>query len=146
MFDRMTYRLTQIVVPTTAGFLLGLVTSWALRRGRPIDDRSGTAQPLVAAEDRIQELEATLVFLRDEKDTEFGRLETGAIQAMESTIARSTNRVADLESQLADALAELRKHQDELLTQRRRHEQLQGVLRQRDQRIVELRSTEDPAR
>lgn len=141
MFDGMTYRAVQIAVPMSAGFLLGLVTGWGLGHGRrPVDHRFG-ATP----EERVQELEAMLVFLRDEKDTEFGRLETGAIQAMESTMAHSTERVADLESQLADASAELRERQEEILTQRRRHEQLQVVLRQRNQQIAELRSTEDTA-
>ena len=127
--------------PRAGVLLLGLVTGWAVgRRDRPVDRGPGTAWPLIAAQYRIQELEATLVALRDEKDAAFGRLETGAIQAMESTIARSAERIADLESQVADVSSELHACQNEILTQRRRHEQLQSALQQRDQRIAELRS------
>jgi chromosome segregation ATPase len=146
MFDGMTYLLAQIAAPVAASFLIGSITGWFLRPGRrPVEPGPGIDQTLAASRARIQELETTLVVLRDEKDTELGRLETGAIEAMESTIARSSERVADLESRLAGALAELRGHQDEALTQRRRYEQLQGARRKRDQRIAELGSTADPA-
>jgi len=92
-----------------------------------------TEAELVRMRRQVQELE-------DRKEAEMGRLESGAIAALESTIATHRDQVAKLEEKLRAAESTAQEHVRELAVERRRSAQLQSALAERDQHIATLMS------
>jgi hypothetical protein len=80
---------------------------------------------------QVQELE-------DRKEAEMGRLESGAIAALESTIATHREQVAQLEEKLRAAERSAQEHIRELALERGRSARLQSALAERDQHISTL--------
>lgn len=146
----MAYLAGQIAVPlilaTLAGVVIGHV-AWPRRR-RP-EPASVVAPPdpdgeLAAARDEAAALRSELARLTDRKDAEIGRLETGAIQAMESTMASSRERIADLEKRLQESAEEIRGLEVRLQSERGRTSRLETALVERDRRILDLSAPQNP--
>jgi uncharacterized protein (DUF3084 family) len=94
---------------------------------------------------QLSEADAEVVRLRlqardlvDSKETEMGRLESGAIAALESTIETHQEQVAQLEERLRAAERAAEQRDRELAHERRRGEQLQAALAERDQHLAKL--------
>jgi hypothetical protein len=73
-----------------------------------------------------------LVDVADRKDIEMGRLETAAIEALESTIAACRERVRFLESKLHAAESAARQLELDLAEERQRTRRLQEILAELD--------------
>jgi hypothetical protein len=86
----------------------------------------------------VEQLRAAASELSDRKDAEMGRLETGAIQALETTIASHTQRVDALRNELDKAQELIRGLEQDLLIERSRSERLQAALADRDQHLSSL--------
>lgn len=100
---------------------------------------------LLEARRRLGEADAELLRMRahaqalaDQKEAEMGRLESGAIAALESTIAAHQEQVNGLEEQLRAATDGTREREQELEAERRRVAQLQTALAQRDEHVASL--------
>jgi archaellum component FlaC len=78
--------------------------------------------------------------LEDRKEAEIGRLESGAIAALESTIATHREQVAELDEKLRAAESAAQEHVRELAVERRRSAQLQSALAEQSQHIATLAS------
>ena len=145
------YLAGQIVVPlvlaTLAGVLIGHL-AWP-RRPAAVPEAAvpeaavpeAAAAPdadLEAARDEASALRSALARLTDQKDAEIGRLETGAIQAMESTMASSRERIADLEKRLQESVERCRTLEVRLQSEQGRTARLEASLVERDRRILEL--------
>lgn len=145
MLDGMPYLIAQILLPLGVCLVTGLAAGWFLRAPltRPRGPGDGSAD-LDAARQQIVDLRAAVDRLRDEKDAELGRLETGAIQAMETTMTQSSRRIRDLEEELGRARATLRRQEDDLTTQRAQTVRLTAELRDRDRRIAALSTPHPP--
>lgn len=89
------------------------------------------AAELAAARQQIREL-------ADQREAELGRLESGAITALESTIATHREHVAQLEEKLHAAEAAGQENVRQLAVERGRSARLQSVLAERDQHIAAL--------
>lgn len=160
MLDGMPYLLGQILPPMVSALVAGLVAGWVARallrptghRARdlaathPERHRDAEVPPGAPSEDgtEIRALRATIEQLRDQHETELGRLETGAIEAMESTIARSDLRIQLLEEELNRAKDQLRQREVELSTQRSQAVRLRDQLQERDRRIGVLTRQSSP--
>jgi chromosome segregation ATPase len=165
MFDGVTYLIVQIalllVVALVVGFLLGHLL-W------PRSDDSGVAPDhdlqaarrrvadlqqlldqareqsdhlhgrLVGAEAEVLRLKEHVQTLADEKETEMGRLESGAIAALESTINKHQQWATGVEQRLHAAEQEVRAAEELLDSERRRAAQLQQALAERDQHLAAL--------
>jgi hypothetical protein len=99
---------------------------------------------LAAARDEASALRSALARLTDQKDAEIGRLETGAIQAMESTMASSRERIADLERRLQESVDQCRTLEVRLQSEQGRTARLEASLVERDRRILELSAPPRP--
>lgn len=86
---------------------------------------------LVRMRMQVQELE-------DRKEAEMGRLESGAITALESTMATHREQVAMLEERLRAAETAADEHARELAVERQRSTQLSSALAERGQHIATL--------
>jgi predicted RNase H-like nuclease (RuvC/YqgF family) len=95
---------------------------------------------LTASEATVQELRTTVTTITDHKDTEMGRLESRAIQAMDSLIASHQERGHALQARLDTATSQARHQERELEAERRRTLRLQAALVERDERISALTS------
>ncbi len=114
------------------------------------DDRSGgqlaqaeavlgeTRRRLAQADAEVMRLRAQAQALADQKEAEMGRLESGAIAALESTISAHGERVAALEVQLRAAEEAARSQDQQLDAERRRSSQLQAALAERDEHLATL--------
>lgn len=78
--------------------------------------------------------------LADHNETEMGRLESGAIAALDATIAAHREQVAGLEERLRAAESTAEDAAQELIAERRRSAQLQSALNERYQHIATLMS------
>lgn len=83
-------------------------------------------------------LKAAVSAVSDRKDAEMGRLETAAIEALDSLIASSTRRTTALEEESRVAAAAARDHELALAEERNRAARLQAALSERDARIAQL--------
>ncbi len=120
----------------------------ARRRAAELEARLSESQSMLTAIwHRLQHTEAELNRmqrqvreLEDRKEAEIGRLESGAITALESTIAAHREQVAELDEKLRTAESGVREHVRELAIERRRSAQLQSALTERNQHIATLAS------
>jgi DNA repair exonuclease SbcCD ATPase subunit len=99
---------------------------------------------------RLREAQAEAARLRtaftelgDAKETEMGRLETGAIQALETTIATHNARLESARRELEHAQSTVRNLIQDLDLERRRGDRLQAALADRDEHMSRLMA--DPA-
>lgn len=83
-------------------------------------------------------LKAAVDAVADRKDAEMGRLETAAIEALDSLIASSTKRMTALEEESRLAAAAAREHERDLEEERYRVARLQAALSERDERVALL--------
>jgi hypothetical protein len=153
--DGVAYLAGQIAVPlvlaTLAGVLIGHL-AWPRRRAAVVPPEAPAEPPvepdadLVAARDEASALRSALARLTDQKDAEIGRLETGAIQAMENTMARSRERIAELEKRLQESVEEVRGLEVRLQSERGRTSRLEAALVERDRRILDLSAPPQPPR
>lgn len=97
-----------------------------------------TRRQLTDADAEVVRLRLQAKELADRKETEMGRLESGAIAALESTIATHQEQVTQLEERLKAALNVAEERGHELVIERRRCEQLQSALAERDQHLANL--------
>ena len=150
--DGMAYLAGQIAVPlvlaTLAGVLIGHL-AWPRRRAGPADGADAgpvdrTAADLRAAREEAAALRSALARLTDQKDAELGRLETGAIEAMESTMASSRQRIGELETRLRESVEVCRGLEVRLESERGRTSRLEAALVERDRRILRLSSSQSP--
>ena len=150
--DGVAYLAGQLAVPlvlaTLAGVLIGHL-AWPRRRATvageavvpPAVVPPAVVPPdadLAAARDEASALRSALARLTDQKDAEIGRLETGAIQAMENTMASSRERIADLEKRLQESVERCRTLEVRLQSEQGRTARLEASLVERDRRILEL--------
>jgi hypothetical protein len=103
---------------------------------------------LAEARRRLTEADAALLRMRaqaqvlaDQKETEMGRLESGAITALEATMSAHRERVTGLEIHLQAAEETARLQMQQLDLERRRSAQLQAALAERDQHLATLRAS-----
>lgn len=103
---------------------------------------AGTRSKLSEAHAEVLRMSSRARALADQKEVEIGRLESGAIAALESTIATHREQVAGLEAKLKDAQAEAREQSQLLDVERRRTAQLQLALAERDAHLADLTTPE----
>ena len=130
----------------TVGILAGRFApphrpSWTLDNAWVTADEAQTAVEerdgrLRASRAEIRQLRAALVDVSDRKDIEMGRLETGAIEAIESTIAAHRERIRGLENMLYAAESTARHYEFQLAEERQRTRRLQDTLAERDALIA----------
>ncbi len=92
---------------------------------------SQTGAELVRLRVHVRELE-------NRAETEMGRLESGAIAALDSTIAKHREQVVALEEKLRAAENTIAEQARELAVERGRRAQLQSALAERDQQVATL--------
>jgi hypothetical protein len=151
-----------LALALTVGLLLGRF-AWPRRQRRPVGVDPGTEvaatgpdpvplgnavtdrrsldeaeRRLWACRAEVTELRATLAELSDRKDLEMARLETAAIEALETTITAHRDRITALEKEVAAGRRQLDDARDATENQRRRAERLAEALAERDTRIAEL--------
>ena len=95
-------------------------------------------QRLVTSESEVANLRAAVASIEDTKEAEMGRLESGAIEALDSLIATHQRRLLILESELQTATSTARDHERELEAERRRSLRLQAALAERDEHLAAL--------
>ncbi|WP_066910280.1 hypothetical protein [Millisia brevis] len=104
------------------------------------------AEQLVAAEERIAVLAGRLESENKRHQIEFGRLESGALAALDGAIAKGNARAIEL----GDALDEMRKRsrlmQGQIEYWTRRSETLEQFLSERDARLAEITAELDNSR
>ena len=83
--------------------------------------------------------------LVDQKEAEMGRLESGAIAALESTISAHQEQVTELEAKLAAAERTAEEREREVAAEHRRAQQLQAALAERDQHLATLTAGRPPS-
>jgi DNA anti-recombination protein RmuC len=93
---------------------------------------------LATADSEVLRMRAQAQALADEKEAEMGRLESGAITALEQTIAKHQERVTGLEFRVRTAEEATRNTESMLDAERRRTAQLQAALAERDQHVATL--------
>jgi predicted RNase H-like nuclease (RuvC/YqgF family) len=126
-----------LVLATVAGVLIGHVV-WPRRTA------TDPAADLAAAREEAATLRSALARVTDQKDTEIGRLETGAIEAMETTMASSQQRIGELEARLRESTEECRRLEVRLQSEQSRTARLEAALVERDRRILRLSSPPGP--
>jgi hypothetical protein len=107
----------------------------------PTPEPSAVAQlahRLASSEAEVVRLRAAVRAVADHKDTEMGRLETGAIEALDALIADHTARVAMMEAEITAATDGERNAVRDLEAERRRTLRLQAALAQRDEQLAAL--------
>lgn len=99
-----------------------------------------TSRRLRQAESDLDQARRQVRDLEISKEAELGRLESGAISALESAIAAHREQVARLEEKLRAAQDTIEEHIAELTVERNRSGQLQSALAERDQHIATITS------
>ncbi len=90
------------------------------------------------AQDEAERLRSELAELAKRSAIEMGRLESGALAALEETIKAGESRQEKLEAQLAEARYSARERDNALELLQQRFDGLQQALAQRDSHIVRL--------
>ncbi len=93
---------------------------------------------LSATQATVHELRTTVTTITDHKDAEMGRLESRAIQAMDSLIASHQERVDAMQALLEATRSQARYQERELEAERRHTLRLQAALVERDELIGKL--------
>lgn len=99
---------------------------------------SGLEQRLRASESEVDELRLAVAQVADRKDTEMGRLESGAIRALDSVIMTHREQIDALQGQLEAATAAAYEHAEVLAAERLLNQRLRAALGGRDERIAAL--------
>jgi len=99
---------------------------------------SGLEQRLRASESEVDELRLAVAQVADRKDTEMGRLESGAIRALDSVILTHREQIDALQDQLEAATAAAHEHAEVLAAERLLNQRLRAALGGRDERIAAL--------
>jgi hypothetical protein len=99
-----------------------------------------TRRKLSEAHAEVLRMSARAQAMADQKEAEMGRLESGAIAALESTIATHREQVTALELQLHAAEETVKLQQQQLDAESRRAAQLQAALAERDAHVATLMS------
>jgi chromosome segregation ATPase len=97
-----------------------------------------TRRQLGQADAEVARMRLQVRDLEDRKEAEMGRLESGAIAALESAIASHREQVAKLEEKLRAAEHSAAEHIQELDVERRRSARLQTALAERHEHIAAL--------
>lgn len=109
-------------------------------------DQPDLGEQLLAAEERIAVLAGRLESENKRHQIEFGRLESGALAALDGAIAKGNARAIEL----GDALDEMRKRtrlmQGQIEYWTRRSETLEQFLSERDARLAEITAELDNSR
>jgi hypothetical protein len=98
---------------------------------------------LTSSEAESLRLRTKIRVLSDEKETEMGRLESGAIVALESAITKNQELVAELEAKLSASEQTVRETEELLEAERRRTATLQKALAERDQLLATVTADQD---
>jgi chromosome segregation ATPase len=166
MFDGLSYLITQIVVllliAMVVGFALGRIlrprrsdaaipvlatenepqgpstTELQLLLSQAQSQISQLREQITVSEAESLRLRTKIRVLSDEKETEMGRLESGAIVALESAISQNQALVTELEERLRTSEQALQEAEGLLDAERRRTAQLQHALAERDQLLATL--------
>lgn len=145
------YLLSQIALLLAVFVVLAVLAGhylWPSRRYPVPAGSSAQVQELerqlTASEATVQELRSTVTTVTDHKDAEMGRLESRAIQAMDSLIASHEERLSAMQELVEAARGEARLQERELEAERRHTLRLQAALVERDEVIDRLtRELED---
>lgn len=100
-----------------------------------------TLRRVAEADAEVLRMRAEAQALANRHEAEMGRLESGALSVLESTIAAHTEHVATLEGQLQEAEERTRQQEQQLDAERRRTGQLQLALTERDAHATDLMAT-----
>jgi hypothetical protein len=151
MIDGFFYLLAQTALLLIAAAVLGVLIGRFLWPRRPVAPPAELraligAEPALAhleqrlatSEAEVQDLRVAVTTIEDRKEAEMGRLESGAIEALDSLIATHQKRQLALETQLQAAKSAARYQERELEAERRRSLRLQAALTERDERIAAL--------
>jgi hypothetical protein len=152
MFDGFFYLLAQTALLLIAATVLGVLIGRFLWPRRQVAFQAAAQQPLTGAEPalahlehrlatseaEVQNLRTAVTTIEDRKEAEMGRLESGAIEALDSLIATHQRRQLALEAQIQAAKSSARFQERELEAERRRSLRLQAALTERDERIAAL--------
>jgi chromosome segregation ATPase len=99
--------------------------------------RSSRAEVVTLQAEALR-LKTAIAAVADSKDAEMGRLESAAIEALDSLIASNQQRMTTLEEETAASAATARRHERDLEEERRHALRLQVALTDRDERIAAL--------
>ncbi|MFZ0161692.1 MAG: hypothetical protein WAL50_21900 [Kineosporiaceae bacterium] len=99
---------------------------------------SGLEQRLRASESEVDQLRLAVAQVADHKDAEMGRLESGAIRALDSVILTHREQIDALQDQLEAATAAAHEHAEVLAAERLLNQRLRAALGGRDERIAAL--------
>jgi hypothetical protein len=99
---------------------------------------------LAQADGEVLQLRERAQALADQNEAEMGRLESGAITALESTIAAHQEQVDAMQARLGALEDSLREQTGQLDLERRRTAQLQAALTERDHQLSALTAGTDP--
>ncbi|WP_238013460.1 hypothetical protein KZZ52_23980 [Dactylosporangium sp. AC04546] len=133
-----------LVLAVVAGFLAGRLARAQGHAGRPVDGWEAVEDAKAAGSERerrlraeVAELRAALVNVADRKDAEMGRLETAAIEALESTNTAYGERIALLEDALRATASVVQEQDLQLAEQQHRIDRLRSALAERDRLLAE---------
>jgi hypothetical protein len=152
MLDGFSYLLAQVALVLILAVVLGVLAGRFLWprpsspvRGPNAPTLTGTEpalahleQRLAVSEAEVQDLRVAVATIEDRKEAEMGRLESGAIEALDSLIATHQRRMLTLESDLQTATSAARYQERELEAERRRALRLQAALTERDERAAAM--------
>ena len=93
---------------------------------------------LRASEAEVDDLRRAVAQVSDHKDAEMGRIEVGAIRALDSVISTHQQQLNELQSQLETATRTAREQEERFEAERLLAERLRTVISARDERITEL--------
>ncbi len=99
---------------------------------------SSLEQRLRASESEVDDLRMAVAQVADHKDAEMGRLESGAIRALDSVILTHREQIDALQDQLEAATAAAREHAEVLEAERLLNQRLRSALGGRDEQIAAL--------
>ncbi|MFN8081488.1 MAG: hypothetical protein U0Q19_18185 [Kineosporiaceae bacterium] len=93
---------------------------------------------LRTSEAQVDDLRRAVAQVSDHKDAEMGRIEVGAIRALDSVISTHQQQLNELQSQLNLATRTAREQEERFEAERLLAERLRTVISARDERIAEL--------
>lgn len=93
---------------------------------------------LRTSEAEVDDLRRAVAQVSDHKDAEMGRIEVGAIRALDSVISAHQQQLSELQSQLDLATRTAREQEERFEAERLLAERLRTVISARDERIAEL--------
>lgn len=99
---------------------------------------SGLEQRLRASESEVEDLRQAMSQIADRKDTEMGRLESGAIRALDTVILTHQEQIAALEARLEATELAATEQAELLAAERVLGQRLRAALDSRDSRIAAL--------